>query len=87
MPEHRRGTEKSAEDLVGPPEWMESERRAKCPTQISPGGHFEASRPVSVRLSVRVRVPSPKLAPIAIDMVKRRTHERVPMQTRCRMVV
>ena len=27
MPEHRRGTEKSAEDLVGPPEWMESERR------------------------------------------------------------
>ena len=28
MPEHRRGTEKSAEDLVGPPEWMESERRS-----------------------------------------------------------
>ena len=27
-PEHRRGTEKSAEDLVGPPEWMESERRS-----------------------------------------------------------
>ena len=28
MPLHRRGTEKSAEDLVGPPEWMESERRS-----------------------------------------------------------
>jgi hypothetical protein len=46
---------------------------------------FEASRPVSVRLSVRVRVPCPKAAPIGTKIVKRRTPERVPMQTRCRL--
>ena len=49
--------------------------------------HFEASRPVRVRLSVPVRVTCPKAAPIAIEMVKRRTHECVPMQTRCRLAV
>ena len=27
----------------------------------------------------------PKAAPTAIEMVKRRTHERVRMQTRCRL--
>ena len=47
---------------------------------ISRTAHFEASRPVSVRLSVRVRVPCPKAAPIAIEMVKRRTHERLQVQ-------
>ena len=30
-----RGTEKSAEDLVGPPEWMESERRYRSGTPIA----------------------------------------------------
>ena len=39
--------------------------------------HCEASRRVSVRLSACARVSYPKAAPIAIDMVKRRTHERV----------
>ena len=31
-----RGTEKSAEDLVGPPEWMESERRSTAVVRGDP---------------------------------------------------
>ena len=38
-------------------------------------------RPIGVRLSVCVRVSYPKAAPIGIEMVKRRTHERLQVQT------
>ena len=37
-------------------------------------------RPIGVRLSVCVRVSYPKAAPIGIEMVKRRTHERLQVQ-------
>ena len=38
-------------------------------------------RPIGVRLSVCVRVSYPKAAPIGIEMVKCRTHERLQVQT------
>ena len=38
-------------------------------------------RPIGVRLSVCVRVSYPKAAPIGIEMVKRRTYERLQVQT------
>ena len=38
-------------------------------------------RPIGVRLSVCVRVSYPKAAPVGIEMVKRRTHERLQVQT------
>ena len=47
--------------------------------------HCEASRRVSVRLRTCARVSYPKAAPTAIEMVNRRTPERVRMQTRCRL--
>ena len=47
--------------------------------------HCEASRRVSVRLSACARVSYPKAAPIAVETVKRRTHERLRVQTRCRL--
>ena len=42
-------------------------------------------RPIGVRLSVCVRVSYPTAAPIGIEMVKRRTHERLQVQTGCRL--
>ena len=38
-------------------------------------------RPIGVRLSVCVRVSYPKAAPIGIEIVKRRKHERLQVQT------
>ena len=56
MPEHRRGTEKSAEDLVGPPEWMESERRS---TAVVRGDPKHSRRQPNGRLRPVNRHPPP----------------------------